>query len=77
MSKLYRILGFVALLFILVTSLTFALSIVVVGAAVTSLFGIYRFYVAKKISRNNKSRSKAMGYSSGEIIDMNVDDRKE
>lgn len=75
MSKLYKILGFIVALFILVTTITFTFGFILVGAAVLSLWGIYRYYFtkktfAKKNFRSGKMGSRPQGYSTGEIIDM-------
>jgi hypothetical protein len=76
MPKLYRILWSLAILIILVTTIIFSVGILFVGAAVTGLYGIYRYYFGKKKSRNFNTRSKespkesSNGYYPGEVIDM-------
>ncbi|AHF08523.1 hypothetical protein [Desulfitobacterium metallireducens] len=77
MSLLYRILGFAAFLVILASTATFAFGLLVVGVVVLSGVGLYRYYRLKKNFKNGKIRSKSKGYSSGEIIDMPVEERNE
>lgn len=68
MPKLYKILWSLVILFIIVTAITFTFGLILVGAAIASLFGIYRHYLSKKRPRNFKVWPK--GFSSCEIIDM-------
>ncbi len=68
MSKVYKILWSIAILFIVVTTIIFTFGLILVGAVVVSLFGIYRYYLMKKSSRNFKAWPK--GFSSAEIIDI-------
>lgn len=76
MPKLYRILGLVVVLCILVTTITFAFGFFLIIAAAASLVGLYRYYILKKGYQKSKIKSKSKGYSSGEIIDMPVEDQK-
>lgn len=68
MPKLYKILWSLAILFIIVTAITFTFGLIVVGAVIASLFGTYRYYLTRKRSRNTKAWPR--GFSSGEIIDI-------
>lgn len=76
MSRLLKILGSVVLFLILVSTLTFTFGFLLIGAVVASLWGIYRHYVTKKTLRNRKTWPKSNGYSTGEIIDMPVEEKK-
>ena len=68
MSKFYKILWSLAVLFIIVTTITFTFGLILIGVAMASLLGIYRYYLTKKSSRNFKAWPK--GFSSDEIIDI-------
>ena len=68
MSKFYRILWFLAVIFVIVTTITFTLGIVLVGATIAGLFGIYRYYLSKKRTKHLKVWPK--GFSSCEVIDI-------
>lgn len=68
MSKLYKILWALAILFIIITTISFTFVIILVGAAVAGLFGIYRYVLAKKRSKNFKMRPK--GFNSSEVIEI-------
>ena len=68
MPKLYKLLWSLAILFIIVTAITFTFGLILVGAVIASLFGTYRYYLTRKRSRNFKAWPR--GFSSGEIIDM-------
>ena len=71
MPKLYKILWSLAMLFIIITAITFTFGLILVGAAIAGLFGIYRYYLTKKRSRNFKTWPK--GFSSVEIIDIRTE----
>ena len=66
MPKFYRILWSLVILCIMVTTVIFSLGIVLVGAMGASVFGIYRYYLTKKRSRECTIRP----YVSGEVIDL-------
>lgn len=68
MPKLYKILWALAILFIIVTAITFTLGLLLVGAVIASLFGIYSYYLTRKRVRNFKTWPK--GFSSDKIIDI-------
>ena len=68
MSKFYKVLWYLAILFVIVTTITFTLGIILAGAAIAGLFGIYRYYLSKKTPKNFKVWTK--GYSSCEVIDI-------
>lgn len=75
MPLLYRILGFVAFFLLVAFTVTFAFGFFLVLAVVSGLVGLYRYYLVKKGRRKSKVSSKSRGYSSGEIIDMPVEDK--
>ncbi|HWQ42254.1 MAG TPA: hypothetical protein VN456_09500 [Desulfosporosinus sp.] len=66
MSKFYRFLWSLAILFILVTTVVFSMGIILVGAIGASVFGIYRYYLTKKRTREGAIKP----YISGEVIDI-------
>ena len=66
MSKFYRILWSLAILCILVSTVVFSMAIILVGAIGASMFGVYRYYLTKKRTRECTTRP----YVSGEIIDV-------
>jgi len=68
MSKLYKFLWSLTVLFIIVTTITFTFGLILIGVAMASLLGIYRYYLTKKSSRKFKAWPK--GFSSNEIIDI-------
>lgn len=71
MAKLYKILWYLAILFILITTITFTFTIALVGAVIAGLFGVYRYYLMKKRSKNFKVGSK--GFSFVEVIDIHAE----
>lgn len=75
MPILYRILGFAAFILILAFTVTFAFGFFLIIAVTAGLVGLYRYYLLKKGYRKSKIKSKTRGYSSGEIIDMPVEDK--
>jgi hypothetical protein len=66
MRKLYRVLWYLAILSILVTTVVFSMGIILVGTIGASVFGIYRYYLTKRKTREYTIRP----YFSGEIIDI-------
>ncbi len=66
MSKLYRVLWYLAILCILVATVVFSMGIILVGTIGASVFGIYRYYLTKRKTREYTIRP----YVSGEIIDI-------
>ena len=68
MSKLYKILWSLAILFVIFTVITFTFGLILVGAVIVSLLGIYRYYLARR--RSKSFRAGPEGFSSGEIIDI-------
>ncbi len=68
MPKLYKVLWTLAILFIAITTIIFSFGIVLVGAVMLSLFGIYRHYFPKK--RSPKYHMKPKMYTFGEVIDV-------
>jgi hypothetical protein len=73
LQNLYRILWSLVILFIIVTTVIFSFGILLVFAAVGSLYGLYRYYFGKKRSGRFTSKTTPRGYASGEIIDMPVE----
>lgn len=71
MPKLYKILWSLAIFFVVVTVITFTFGLILIGAGIVSLFGIYRYYLARKRSRSFRESPK--GYFSGEIIDIQAE----
>ena len=69
MQKFYKILWSLAILFIIAATVIFSLGIIMVSAAVVSLFGIYRYYFTKKRSREFKTRP----YPCVEVIDLQAE----
>jgi hypothetical protein len=47
LPRLYRILWSLVILFLIVTTVIFSFGMLVVGAAVASLYGLYRYYFGK------------------------------
>ncbi|ODA38905.1 hypothetical protein [Desulfosporosinus sp. BG] len=70
-KQLYRVLWSLAIFFIIVTVITFTFGLILVGAAIVSLFGIYRYYLGRKRSRSFRESPKR--YFSGEIIDIQAE----
>lgn len=75
MPKLYKILWSLMVLFIILTVITFTFGLILVGAAIVGLFGIYRYYLARTKSRNISTKSRNIStwpkkYSTCEIIDI-------
>ncbi|SPF40667.1 conserved exported hypothetical protein [Candidatus Desulfosporosinus infrequens] len=68
MPKLYKILWSLAILFIIITIVTFTFGLILVGAVIASLYGIYHYYLMNKRSRIFSARSQR--FPSGEIIDL-------
>ena len=74
MPRLYQILWSLVILFIIVTTVIFSFGILLVGAALASLYGLYRYYFGnKKVKNNFKTKTTPRGYTSGEVIDMPVE----
>lgn len=76
MPMLYRILGSLALLFILVTTVVFSFGVLFVGAAIAGLYGIYRYYLGKKKWKRfgqgtwENPRGTSRNHYPSEVIDM-------
>lgn len=68
MPKLSKILWTLIILCFVVTVITFAFGLVIVGAVIFSLIGVYRYYLARKRSRSFTPWQR--GFSSGEIVDI-------
>lgn len=66
MQKFYRILWSLAIFCILATIVVFSMGIILVGAIGASVFGIYRYYLLKKRTKECTIRP----YISGEVIDI-------
>ncbi|MEA4902779.1 hypothetical protein [Desulfitobacterium sp.] len=77
MNKLYKILGFIVFLGVLAVMGTFAFSFLLIGVITAGIVGLYRYYIVKRRYKNGKIGRTPKGYSSGEIIDMPVEDRSE
>lgn len=71
-NKLFKILWSLVILFILVTALTFTFGLILVGTALTGIYGVYRYYQMTKKVRNPKVWSKAHSTTlvTGEIVDI-------
>jgi len=69
MQKLYRFLWSLAILLIMVTTVVFSIGFILVAAVVVSLFGIYRYYLMKRRSKEFKNKP----YTSGEVIDLQAE----
>ncbi|HZK83105.1 MAG TPA: hypothetical protein VFC58_00205 [Desulfosporosinus sp.] len=69
MQKLYSILWSLAILLIMVATVVFSIGFILVAAVVVSLFGIYRYYLMKRRSKEFKNRP----YTSGEVIDLQAE----
>lgn len=66
MSKFYKILWSLAIVFFVITAIVVSLGLLLVGAAGVGLFGIYRYYLLRKRLREFAKRP----YASGEVIDL-------
>ncbi len=69
MQRLYKFLGSLAILLIIVTTVIFSFGLILVAAAVMSLLGIYRYYFIKRKSREFKTRP----YTHVEVIDLQAE----
>jgi len=69
MPKLSKILWLITILFIAISTLIFSFGIVLVGAVMLSLYGIYRHYFPKK-RRYTITRNRSQMYTFGEVIDL-------
>jgi len=68
MPRLNRILWSLAILIIVITTIIFSFSVLFVGAAMLSLYGVFRHYFPKKkLSKHNK---RSQMYTFGEIVDI-------
>lgn len=76
MPMLYRILGSLALLFIIVTTIVFSFGILFIGATIASLYGIYRYYLGKRKPKSfgkgawESPRGTSRSHYPREVIDM-------
>ncbi|GAB6154412.1 hypothetical protein JCM17380_31620 [Desulfosporosinus burensis] len=70
-TKLSKALWSLAILFIIVTTVVFSFGIMLVGAALASLYGIYKYYFGKKPSSKFKQRPQE--YMFGEVIDIKAE----
>ncbi|MDP4126489.1 MAG: hypothetical protein Q8912_06075 [Bacillota bacterium] len=66
MQKLYKALWSLAILVIIVTALMFSLGVILIGVMAASVFGVYRYYLAKRRLRVYNMKP----YTSGEVIDV-------
>lgn len=69
MQTFYRLLWSLAILAIAVTTIIVSFWFILIGAAVVSLLGIYRYYIMKKRFRQFKTKP----YTSGEVIDLQAE----
>jgi Flp pilus assembly protein TadB len=69
MPKLYKILLSLIMLFVIVSIIAFSFTIILVGIAIASLFGVYRHYFAKTRT-TKKFTTKSKGYTSVEVVDI-------
>ncbi|HBW38616.1 hypothetical protein [Desulfosporosinus sp. BICA1-9] len=70
-TKLSKALWSLAILFIVVTTVVFSFGIMLVGAALASLYGIYKYYFGKK--RSSKFKQRPQEYMFGEVIDIKAE----
>lgn len=69
--KLSKILWTLVIVFIIVTTVIFSFGILLVGAALASLYGIYRYYFGRKRSSNFKVRPQEFMF--GEVVDIKAE----
>ena len=77
--KLSKILWTLVIVFIIVTTVVFSFGILLVGAALASLYGIYRYYFRRKRSSNFQVRPQEFGEVvdiKAEVIDIKVEEKK-
>lgn len=70
-TKLSKALWSLAILFIIGTTIVFSFGIMLVGAALASLYGIYKYYFGKK--RSSKFKQRPQEYMFGEVIDIKAE----
>lgn len=70
-NKLSKTLWSLVILFFIVTTVVFSFGIMLVGAALASLYGIYRYYFGKK--RTSKFKMRHQEYMFGEVIDIKAE----
>jgi len=66
MPKFYKFMWSLAIICILLTTVVFSMGIIFVGAIAASLFGVYRYFLTNKRTRECITRP----YVSGEVIDV-------
>ncbi len=67
MTKLYRVLWTISVLFIIIAFISLSLGIVVVGIAIAVIFSLYRLFISKK-------RSAKYGFNKKEYTNVDVHD---
>ena len=68
MPKLTKILWSLAILLIVITTIIFSFGVILVGAVVVSIYGLYRHYFPNK--RFAKYKTTPKQYNFGEVIDV-------
>lgn len=71
MSKFYKVLWSLAILVILVTTVTFTFGIILFGVSLAGMVGIYRYYLGRKHSINFQKWPRKN--SSNEVIDITAE----
>lgn len=71
MPKLYRILWSLAILFIVISTIVFSFGVILVGAVLVGLYGVYQHYFPKK--RSAKYRTRPKEYTMDEVIDIKAE----
>lgn len=77
--KLSKILWTLAIVFVIATTVIFSFGILLVGAALASVYGIYRYYFGGKKSSNFKVRPQEFGEVvdiKAEVIDIKVEEKE-
>lgn len=69
--KLSKILWTFTIVFVIVTTVIFSFGILLVGAALASLYGIYRYYFGGKQTSHIKVRPQESMF--GEVIDIKAE----
>lgn len=70
-NKLSKTLWSLSILFIIATTVIFSFGIILIGAAVGSLYAAYRYYFGKK--RSSKFNRRPQEYMFGEVIDIKAE----
>ncbi len=70
MTKLYRVLWSISVLFIIIAIISLSLGIVVVGIALAVVWSIYRRFISKKRSAKYGFNKKRYSYIDIEVCDV-------